>query len=356
MNDEDNVVIEAPVDRRAAIEAAFNVEESRVDPPVAEVKPSSPNPTAVEPIPTQKAGENPTVEAVIEPKPDDAPTTPAFSVDKPPQSWRGPQKAKWAALDPEVRQEVVRREREITRTLGETSQARQFATQFAQTIQPFQARLQSLGAAPMVAVERLLQADYALSTAPKTQRAALMAKLISDYDIDVVELDAALSGKGPADPVASRMEQMLQQRLAPIQQFLTAQQQREQQQREQSNQEMGRTLDQMAEDPKYPHFEELKGDMADVIELSAKKGLYLSLEQAYSRAIAMNPEVNQQVAAQREAEAKKAAAQNANAKAQRALKASVSVGGSPSGVPAGTSVASDRRATIAAALDAVGGR
>jgi hypothetical protein len=112
----------------------------------------------------------------------------------------------------------------------------------------------------------------------------------------------------------------------------------------------------MEADPKYPHFADLREDMADLIEISAKRGVYLSLDQAYSRAIAMNPDVSQQLAAQRDTEAKKAAAQTANARAQRALNASKSVGGAPTGAPSGSSPATDRRATIAAAFDAAGGR
>ena len=96
-------------------------------------------------------------------------------------------------MPPDVRQEIVRRERETTKVLGETAQARQLAGQFMQAVQPYQARLQSAGAHPIAAVQELLKADYILSSAPQNQRAAFMAKLISDYGIDVRELDTALA-------------------------------------------------------------------------------------------------------------------------------------------------------------------
>lgn len=348
-------------DRRAAIEAAFETHEETSDDASSVVHQPPAEDTAkvgaTPPSDDGQQGQGSKVEKpIVEVDPTDTPA-PTVSVDKPPQSWRAPQKAKWATLDPEVRQEVIRREREITRTLGETSQARQFATQFAQTIQPYQAHLQSMGAAPIQAVERLLQADYLLSTAPRDKRAQLMAKLIADYDVDVNALDSALAGKPVGDPMESKVEQMLAQRLAPLQQFLAQQEQARRAREEAEAAQVSTTIEEMASDAtKYPYFDAVREDMADLVDLSAKRGIYITLPQAYTRAIAMNPEVSQQVAAQREAEAKKAAAQTANARAQRALKASVSVGGSPSGVPSGTSVASDRRATIAAAFDSVEGR
>jgi hypothetical protein len=338
-------------DRRAAIEAAFDsVEEA----PAAAPAPSEPETTQVD-SPSAESSLSPSTEETEKPKEsvESEPETaaePVFSVDKAPQSWRGPQKAKWAALDPDVRQEVIRREREITKTLGETAAARQLANQFAQAVQPFQARLQSMGAAPITAVQRLLQADYALSSAPPAQRAQLMAKLINDYGVDVRALDAALSGQQP-DPTESKLEAILNQRLAPLQQFLTLQQQREQAREAQAEQEIAQTVESMTNNPKFPHFEAVRDEMADIVELSSKRGLYLSLEQAYNRAVALNPEVSQQIAAQKEADAKRAAALAQNAKAQKAMRAAVSVSGSPVGAPAGTSSAGDRRATIEAAFD-----
>jgi hypothetical protein len=151
---------------------------------------------------------------------------------------------------------------------------------------------------------------------------------------------------------------LLQQRLAPFQTFIQQQQAQTRAQEEQVSQQIGTTIEQMAADPKYPHFGSVREDMADVIDIASKRGVYLTLEQAYSRAVAMNPEVSQEVASQQAAEATRAAAQTANARAQRALNASASVGGAPNGSPSGTPINStDRRAVIEAAFSsATGGR
>ena len=361
-------------DRRSAIEAAFEQQETASSPaPAASpAPPSAPAPSGETPasgnadVPGEGgAPSKPSAEktpASTDDKPAqpseeeaDAPSKP-FSVDKAPASWRAPLRAKWDKLDPDVRQEIMRRERDITKTMGEYGEARHLHNQFTQAVAPFQARIASLGVSPVAAAHELFKADYILSTAPPAQRAKFMAQLISDYGVDIAELDSALAGGGAADPVASRVEALLSERLKPLNQFLTAQQQREQQEREESARKVAKTIEDMANDPKYPYFQDVRLDMADLFDLAAKRGVYLTPEQAYNRAIAMNPEVSKLVNEQQQAEAKRTAARKANDDAQRALKASVSVGGSPGGTPSGASGATDRRSVIAAAFDSVGGR
>lgn len=361
------------VDRRAAISAAFDAadnEESQsgASAPEPTAKPAAAKPSD-KPTGDDTDSDDPTPQGdekkplTKDTKADEEPTNDGddqstkYPVDKAPQSWRGAQKAKWNTLDPDVRQEVIRREREITRTLSETASARQLASQFHQTIQPFAARIQSLNVHPLQAIQRLLAADHTLHTGTKAAKATALAKIIADYDVDIEALDNALAGRPQPDPVDEKVERLLQQRLAPFQRMMTEQQQAQQQRVQQTDQELATTLQSMADDTeKFPYFNEIRGDMADIVEIQAKKGVYLTLEQAYNRAIAMNPEINQQVSAQRESEATKLAARQANERAQKALKASKSVGGSPGGVPSGATDVTDRRATIAAAFAEASGR
>jgi hypothetical protein len=335
---EEEVKEEVVEDRRAAIEAAFEAAEPPKE--VIDEKPVEPTPPVEESKPEAKDETTEEVKAA-----------PAIPVDKAPTSWRAPQKAKWEALDPDIRQEVMRRERDITKTLGEVSQVRQFANQFSQMIQPFQERLREMKHTPLAAVEALLKTDKLLSSSSPTQRAQYMATLIKDYGVDIRELDNALSGSATTDPVTSQIDQLLSQRLAPLQEFIASQQAQRRAQEEQAASKVSQTVDQMAQDPAYPHFQDVKEDMADIIDLQAKKGVYITLAQAYNRAIAMNPELSEQMEAQRQVEASRKSAQLANARAQKALQASKSVSGAPTRSVAGASNASDRRALIEAAFD-----
>ena len=352
---------EENTDRRATIEAAFQAAEEGLETPVVSAEKIEPDESKTASSGLLKEADSTSTEGGTDTTPpadSGIPQEPKSDLaEKPPQAWKATQKAKWGTLDPEIRQEVLRREKETTQVLNDSAQARQFAQQFHQAVTPYMARIQSQGANPIQAVQALLQADHALSTAPKNQRAQLMAKLISDYDIDITALDAALTGKEMPDPVSSKVEQLLQQRLQPFQQFMQQQEQTRKAQEEATGAELAQTVQQMSQDAvKYPHFEEVRETMADLIEIGVRRGQHISIETAYNRAVAMDPALSQELAAKTAEEALKAKAAQLNGRAQRALKASVSVGGAPAGQIAVTPDASNRRATIAAAFDAVGGR
>lgn len=334
-------------DLRSALEAAVAEQEQQ------EVKQPE---QKVEVQKTEPEQEEVKVEAVEEEaKIKPAPLPPEGDVA--PKSWKATTRTKWATLDPEIKAEVRRRESEMTRAFGENAQARELHKNFYEAVRPFEARIRSMGGNPLHLVGELFKADHILSTAPPTQRAQYMAQLIKEYAVDIDELDSALAGTAPADPVAARVEQLLQQRMAPLQQFLAHQQQTEQQRQQEVQAQAQAEVESMAVDPKYPHFNDVREDMADIIDLAARRGIYLTPAQAYSKAVAMNPELGAQLASQQQAEQQRQQALKLNGKAQRALAASSSVASSPSGTPGSSgSGQSSLRDTIEASFNDVLGR
>lgn len=278
-------------------------------------------------------------------KVEEAPVKPS-RVDRAPASWKGQAKGEWASMPLPARQEIHRREMQIEKALQDTAPVRQFAEQFHRTVSPYMARVNEFaGGNPVAAVEQLLKADYTLSSAPKQQRAAFMAKLIRDYDVDIAELDSALAGvqQQPAQQspdIQALVQQQLQAALAPILQ-------REQQTRQQQERQVEQTVEQMAVDPKYPHFEDVREDMADLVDIAAKKGLYLSLDEAYTKAVRLNDDLYTQSVKQ---VTMQSAAQQ-HAQAQRAKAAASSITGAPAGSGSGQLVGNgDLRSTIEAAF------
>jgi hypothetical protein len=246
-------------------------------------------------------------------------------IDRAPQSWKKEAKGEWANLPLHIRQEVHKREAEIARVLNQTAPDRQLAEQFKQAVSPFMAMIQSRGVDPIKATEFLMRADYTLSTAPKSERAKFMADLIKQYDIDIVELDNALVGGGPAQQsqqggpdITAIVQQQLQQALAPLIQ-------REQNQKQQIQQEVSQTVDSMTYDPKYPYFDEVRQDMADIMELSYRRGVAMTLDEAYTKATKLNPDV----AGQLEKQVTMTNATQQHQQAQRAKAAASSITGSP---------------------------
>jgi hypothetical protein len=347
-------------DRRATIEAAFEAAEkdaNEVSPPVVEAivppeVPAEAKPETSEVTPEVQATSEDKAETP-EPTQDEAKPEPVKDSDLAPQAWKAPVKSKWATVDPEVRQEVLRREREITRTLNETTSARQLAKQFNEVAAPFAPRFQAMGINPIAAFQNLLKADYQLANGTKHQRAQLVAQLIKDYDVDIGTLDGVLAGQTSPEAIEEqRLARLLDQRLAPVQQKLQQYEQRDLATQKEAEQTFTSQIQQMEVDTKtYPFFEQVRDSMADLVEISARRGHTLDLKTAYNRAVAADPQLAQQLESAKQIEQQKQAA----LRAQRAKVASSSVSGAPSGSLSRAAQVTDRRATIQAAFDALEG-
>ena len=334
-------------DLRAALSAAVEESEKKDESQVQQSEPVVEAPSAEpEGEPVQASDEEAGTAEPVEAQPADtsqpkatqqdsqAAQQPAreHRVDRAPASWKKEAKGEWASLPLHVRQEVYRREQEVNRVLQEAAPARQVAEQFHQVVQPYMARIQQVGVAPMQAIGSLLQTEHILATGTQREKAALMAKFISEYGIDVTDLDEALAAaiKGqPQNPqqddLETRLLSRIQQQIAPVLTFAQQQQQQAAAQQQRVQQEAVQTIEQMSLDPKYPHFDEVRQEMADLIEVAAKRGIYLTPEQAYHRAVQLNPDVYGEVQKQ----GMMTQANQQHQQAQRARIASSSVTGAP---------------------------
>lgn len=254
--------------------------------------------------PEPAAGETPK-ESAAEPE---VPAEPAL---KPPQSWKPAAREKWAALPPEVQQEAVRVDREVQRVMREAAPARKLAEDFIRTVAPFEAMIRAEGSEPLKAVGNLLQTAAALRTAPPAYRAQLVAQLVRTYQIPIDALDAALVGEAPKGHDAGPVDagSVAQQVMAML----------EQQSSSRRAQHGQAEVEQWSDGKEF--FDDVREDMADLLEAAAKRGKALTLDDAYKRALQLHPDVSQ-VLKQREAAE---AAKKLNASAQRAKAAGVSV-------------------------------
>jgi hypothetical protein len=343
---------EEPGDLRSAIESAVSEHSEPETKPTEQVEEK----TESTEQPTEEVTEQPTEEKTESAPPQESQQQAQSlhqGVDKPPQSWKPGVKAKWASVDHEVRAEVHRREREVTRVLNESAQARNIVGQVTEAIRPYEARMRAVGLGPVEAIQRLFQADYLLTTSSPGKAAEYMATLIKEYGIDIKALDNALAGQPTADPIQTQIEQAVQQRLAPIGQFLQHQQAQQQAADYHRGQAALSEIETMAQDTtKYPHFEQVRETMADLIDFYAAKGQFETLESVYRKSVALNPELGAQSAKQ----IVRGQAAAVNQQAQRALAASVSVAGSPGGSPVSGRANGSIRDAVEAAWAAHSGR
>lgn len=276
--------------------------------------------------------------------------------ERAPASWTKEAKEAWATVPLAARQEIIRREGEVSRALQESAQSRELMNTLDRMVQPYMGRLRANNVHPLQSIDNLLQADHLLATGAQPQRAAFLAKIIKDYQIDINELDNALAGQLQGKPnqyqdLQGMIQQAIQPLMAPIQNW----QQQQAQEAIRTQEEMARQVQRMELDPKFEHFHTVRELMADLVESHAKRGLALGIEDAYNMAVQAHPETSQIVRQRAEQEAARQVLQRNQEAVNKARGASVSVGSSvPTGTPAPAGGLS-LRDTIEAAVTAAGG-
>ena len=229
--------------------------------------------------------------------------------------------AEWAKASPVLQQALLRRSEEMHRGLEQYRGAAQFAQKIAQAFQPYEHTIQQLGVSHEVAVGKLLEADNTLRYGSPEQKAHALASLAYQYGIDIGQVQAT-----PApDPQVYALQNELNQLKGFINDF-----QRTQQEREQGT--LNSEIAKFAEGRE--HFEQVREDMAALLQAGRAK----DLSDAYEQAIWANPQTRAAMLAKQQAEA--AAKVEAERKAQEAKKANaVNVprrGSVPASAPTGT--------------------
>jgi hypothetical protein len=251
-----------------------------------------------------------------------------------PAGWSVLAQEAWANVPPVVQQEIARREYDVMRFVQETGPARQLGEQFWERIQPFMGAIQAEGVDPLTAVENLLTFGTRMRLGTPGERALTIANIVKAYGVGIEDLDNALvNGRVPQSQQANGhdpqyVQQAVQQALQPLYQAAQARQAQLQQAAEEHTRA---EIEAFAADPKHKYFPDLRGIMADLVDVAQKNGGDISYEDAYQRAALLHPEISKVIIAQRQG----VNAHQLTQAAQRAKAAAVSVNGAaPVGNPA----------------------
>ena len=275
---------------------------------------------------------------------------PKQSGERAPASWRPDVREHWAQLPDTVRAEIHRREVEVQRTLQESAEARKNYDAVMRTVAPYEAFIRAEGSNPIQAIDNLMATAAKLRTGTAPELASMVAGIVNQFGVGrfgngfIQALDAALAGQTPVvDPQQAAMEQVLNQRLAPVQQMLTQFQQAQEVQQQRVAQEAQSEVERFLERAEFGN--DVREDMADLMETAARRGQNLTLADAYKKACLMNDRVLSVLRARKQAQG----AQQQTQAAQRARSAAVSVSGAaPKG--AMQQPATDVRSAIEAAI------
>lgn len=310
---------EEPEDLRAAIEAAVEEHDEPETPP--ETPPTTHETPAASETPPETPPATPETPAPVAETPTVAPVAPVVDtspVAKAPGTWTPGAREKWVTLPAEVKEEVWKREREASRALTMSADARKLQHEFEKTMQPYLGFIAAENSNPLQAVNNMMQTAAALRVGTPAQKVQVVAHVIKQFGIDLRALDSVLAGQQPQFDPQTMIDQRVQEALRPI---LQERQQAQQSQAALFDQQVDQELNTFVNDPKHEFYPDVKDLMADLIEVAARQGREMGLTDAYERAILMHEPVRRVVEARRQAEA----ARTSTAKAHRARGAAISV-------------------------------
>lgn len=220
------------------------------------------------------------------------PTDPAVTAAAPqptlsaPTSWAADKRALFDKADPSLREYIATREKQqiegVAKLKAEYEGKLGSLAPIAEALRPVEARLRLHGVQPAQYVSRLAQADEML----RTNGQAAIVELARMYGIDLGGLQTGgyQGQQAPVDPILAAT----QQRLGQLESFLQGQLR---QQQEAETAQLTSQIEAFKSDPKNVHFEDVRADMAALIQAGRAK----DLETAYDMAIHANPTVRARV-------------------------------------------------------------
>lgn len=219
-----------------------------------------------------------------------------------PNTWRKGPAEKFINADPEIQEEVLRRENDFFKGIEQYKERANFGDAMARAIEPFAQTVRQLGVTPDVAVRELMAADHKLRYGTPAEKAQYFQYLAQSYGVDLGSVQEQAQNQPYIDPTVAELQQRVQQLTGYIAQQESSKQQ-------QADAVLNSEIAQFAADPKNRHFESVKGHMAALLQA----GHATSLSDAYEQAVYANPNTRAAVLAEQQAAARAEAAKKAQA-------------------------------------------
>ena len=256
---------------------------------------------------------------------------------RPPASWKKDYHEIWQKADPKMQEYAWQREEQMRAGVEPLLSKAQFADAMQEAIQPYMNTIQGLGLQPEKAVAALMEADHKLRNSDPQTKLQYFYQLAQSYGINL----GAMQGQTPqqpgvpqggVDPLVYQLQNELNNVRGEVMGWKQAQEM-------QQNQQLLGEINQFS--LKAEHFEDARPTMIQLLQ----SGMAETLEEAYDKAIRLNPELSEQVSKAQQAEIASKQAREANKAAKAARAAAVSVRSATPGVntaPKG----GDRRAIL----------
>lgn len=253
-------------------------------------------------------------------------------VERAPVSWTPDAREEWSKVPDRVKAEVIRRDREINDALRLSTEARRFHQEMSEVIRPYESLIVSQNSTPAKAVSNMMATASLFVNGTPQQKVEAVVQLIGQYGVDIRQLDSVLTARvqgrqAAPDPMSAIMAQ-LDQRLKPVTEFMSSLEGQRTRGAQAVEQEASQDIDTFFADPANEFANDVSDEMADLLELSAKRGQTLSLQEAYRRATMAHPTISKII--ERRSVGSEAAQRTAAASRAKQAAVSVSSSGAPS--------------------------
>jgi hypothetical protein len=285
--------------------------------------------TAGEPSPLQpvEGGESGEINSQAGQGQVDAPTP----VDEAPKGLSIGMRENWKNLDSQTKDEFRRYEERIGGMAQKYAHDARRAQAMDKVMQPY-SQLMQMNGGPQNILPGLLQTGAALQTGNEVERARTVASLISQFQVNPAQVAGFLKGENPEPSQNEQIQQMINKQMAPVNQQLQYYQQRDQQMRQQGQEQIKGKIREFAQANEF--YGDLSETMADIMDIAARNGREMGLQEAYDAAAWQHPEIR-----------KVMLARQSQGQVQQRKRAASSIHGTPGGE--GSSAApADLRSTL----------
>jgi hypothetical protein len=260
-----------------------------------------------------------------------SPVSEAASVDEAPKGLSVGMRENWKNLDSQTKDEFKRYEERIGGMAQKYAHDARRAQAMDKVIQPY-SQLMQMNGGPQNILPALLQTGAALQTGNEVERARTVATLMSQFQVSPAQVAGFLKGENPEPSQNDQIQQMINKQMAPVHQQLQRYQQRDQQMRQQGQEQIKGKIREFAQANEF--YGDLSETMADIMDIAARNGREMGLQEAYDAAAWQHPEIR-----------KILIARQSQGQIQQRKRASSSIHGTPGGE--GSSAApGDLRSTL----------
>lgn len=205
---------------------------------------------------------------------------PAPNPNASPSTWRPEAKAVWDALPQIAKDEIRKRELDVSRGIHQYAEKAKVADAFETAVAPYAPILRQHGIDPIRRSRELMEINFRLATGSEAEKLDIIRSIARDNGIDPSLLDPSNA------PYESPQEKALRERNRMLESHMQEAQTR---QRMEIQHSITMDLDAFASNPANAHFDRVSGTMAQLIQ----SGQASNLQDAYDKAVWLDPGVRE---------------------------------------------------------------